>query len=227
MKTEFRDPVNITDRIRGAVDRAFASADRQRILDALSSGAISECEREALLVLSFGNTEVLFTLLDHADFRDTWLLEREHDRKIRFHNGVEVRGIGEHENLRRRCELGLPLPIPDEIVHRESLADAVRQFVAAELLFPVEQLTESTELQRDLGLGGTEGERFIRRFGAKFKVDLRAFDVSVYFQQRAGESLWRDVRSLVFRVADKPVVAITIRELLDAIDRGRWTMPRC
>jgi hypothetical protein len=192
--------VSLSDEVRQIVDRYYPPADRQAVTDALAS-ILSVDIRNTILVLAFGNTAHLLKLveLDHLDWRHLALLmEMPPGHRWDPNDDTSPCSIGPEEWHRRRAELGFPYC--GDWVERQ-LESEVKEFVGRELLFPTDQLEPSTELQRDLGLGGADGKEFLRTFATRFSLDGSEFHPETHFPPKPEE---QPLAALVRRMFGRP-----------------------
>jgi uncharacterized protein DUF1493 len=106
----------------------------------------------------------------------------------------------------------------------DELFESVRRFAADKLGCDIQRLSAETSLFHDLGVDGADGWEFMDAFGARFSVDMSAFDASGHFGPEAGGNpfvwlWWRVTRSL------PQMVPITIADLAASAHSARWATP--
>jgi acyl carrier protein len=102
--------------------------------------------------------------------------------------------------------------------------DAVQRFAADRLRCDLGQVTADASLYHDLGVDGADGWEFMQAFGARFGVDVSAFEASLHFGPEAGGNpvvwLWWGL------TGSRPrMVPITIADLTAAARSARWATP--
>ena len=212
--------VPLSDEVLRIIDKYYPAADRQAVTAALAS-ILSVETRNTILVLAFGNTAYLLKIveLDHEDWRNLSLFMANPPGHRWDPNDVASPcSIGPEEYARRCAELGFPCCINRA---EQRLESDVKEFVGRELLFPADQLQPSTELQRDLGLGGADGLKFLQAFGTRFSLDSREFQPERHFPPKPeGQPLAEFVRKIFGRPRPAPV-PLTIADLIAAVRRDQ------
>lgn len=93
-------------------------------------------------------------------------------------------------------------------MNQEKLLKEIRNFIFDERGKYRFELQEHHSLQSDLGIYGTDAVEFILNFGDKFGVNVSSFEAKKYFKPEG------------YSVADKNYPRLTIRDLLDSIEKG-------
>jgi hypothetical protein len=101
-----------------------------------------------------------------------------------------------------------------------SMADLIK-FVADETRVPARRILPSSSLQRDLHVDGDDAFDLMKRYAATFHVDMTGFDISQHFGPEASLIPAALLRLRWWR-ARKAFKSLTIQDLKDATDRGRW-----
>lgn len=108
--------------------------------------------------------------------------------------------------------------MPDEVF------DSIRLFAAETFGVHAKRITPDTTLAGDLGVDGADGWEFIAAFGARFGVDLSAFQASRHFGPEAGPNpfvwLW-----WVLTHSRPRLDPITFADLTAFARAGRWAIP--
>ena len=98
----------------------------------------------------------------------------------------------------------------------------LREFIRETCHVGGESLTASTRLLHDLSIDGDDAVEILTDFSRRFGVDLSSFP----FQQYFGSELGAGIRWLVRKVHGGDAIrftAITLQDLTDAANRGRWS----
>jgi hypothetical protein len=201
-------PAPISAAIRGSVKRTFPPDASARVLELLAS--VSQHVRVAILVLADGDESIVRALVKLAAVDNRDVLKRLHDM------------IG--DDVVQLChQLQLPVPWPWSTTTDEYVAERVKDYVASRLIVRVDQLQPNTCLQTDLGVNGTEAERFMRDFALKFRVDMTGFDPRRHFSPAPGEKPLHDLWGLLTR-RTRELVPISIGALIESAQRHRWSL---
>ena len=102
------------------------------------------------------------------------------------------------------------------------LVKEVIDFVAAQRGVKPEKIGLPTRLSQDLGVGGDDGDDLIIDFGRRFNVDLTGFDSLPYFGEEAAFNPLVYLYFLLFDRKKLQLTPLTIRDLVEAAERGRW-----
>jgi hypothetical protein len=101
----------------------------------------------------------------------------------------------------------------------------VKQFVADETGGKADHLKLTTRLLHDLGVDGDDGPEYMQAFAECFDVNLSQFEANRHFGPEAGCNPIFYVYSVLF-ARDRPKrVPITIRDLVEAARRRKWSPP--
>jgi hypothetical protein len=200
-----------SDDIRRAVERSFNEHDRSAAFEALS--AARPAEHAGLLFRANGDAKLLKTLVELFDWRD-------------FRD--EYAKLDDEEIIRRREALGLWFSTHAEVrqMQAKRFEEEIFAFVAQATDFPRDQLTISTQLQRDLGIESADGTHFIQSFAKRFRVDLRGFNADDYFSPKLGEHPVSNFLQQIFRRGVSSVkTPITIGLLVKVANQLKWVSP--
>lgn len=203
----------ISDEVRGAVRRSYADSQEQLVLDILSTVS-NEWARQSILILANGDYRQLCELVELAELDSREIPYRIDPRTFD--------GLAADELVRRRTTMGLSLPQTHAEINAERLHQNVINFVAEKLIVSIDQLSDATQLQSDLGLAGTDGDRFVRAFADHFDVNLDEYDFRSHFAPKPGDNLWADIKVLVFRRNQPTIIPITVDDLLVTAESHRW-----
>ena len=97
----------------------------------------------------------------------------------------------------------------------------VQRFFCDSCRVSTEQVTPRTRLLHDLGIDGDDAVEILTDFSKRFGVDLS----SLPFQRHFGSELGAGIRWLVRKVLGGNairLVPITLQDLIDAANQGRW-----
>ena len=203
----------ISDEVRGALQCSYPDSQQQMVLERLLTVS-TEWTRQSILILANGDYSTLCELIELAKLDWRAIPLRMDPRSFD--------GLAADELVRRRTRMGLSLPHTHAEINAERLRQDVIGFIAERMIVPIDQLSDSTELQSDLRLAGTDGDRFVRAFAGQFDVDLKGYDFRSHFAPQPGENLWADINALVFGRKQPTTIPITVRDLLVAAETHRW-----
>jgi len=99
--------------------------------------------------------------------------------------------------------------------------EQVRDFLCKQWRVSPERLTPGSRLLHDLGIDGDDASEILADFGEHFGVDLSSFP----FQRHFGSELGAGSRWVVRKVFGGDAVRlspVTLQDLIDAANRGRW-----
>ena len=99
---------------------------------------------------------------------------------------------------------------------RAELLRLVRMRVAH--LVAINVVEESMELYYDLRISGWDLDSLVGWAENEFKTDFSRFDVNAYGPGEGAEL----VRPIAHMIGLRPYKSVTVGDLLDAIQRGRW-----
>ena len=102
--------------------------------------------------------------------------------------------------------------------------EQVRDFLCEQWGVQLERLTPSTRLLHDLGIDGDDAVEILMEFEERFHVDLSSFSFGDHF----GSELDAGPRWVVRKLLGGDEVGklpITLQDLVDAANRGRWMEP--
>jgi acyl carrier protein len=102
-------------------------------------------------------------------------------------------------------------------------ADEVINWLASNTNVRVEQLSESTRLEEDLGISGVDASALMSKFSTHFGVDLSDFDFYQHFRPEGFSVTW------LFRkpngMKDHGRYPVTVGHLILVAHSGRWFLP--
>ena len=205
----------ISDEVRGTVQRTYPDFQRQIVLDQLATVS-NEWTRQSILVLANGDCSKLCELVELAELDYREIRSRIDPRTFR--------GLPSDELVRRRTAMGLSLPKTPAEINAERLRNDVINYIAEKLIVSTDQLCDSTQLQKEFGLAGTAGDRFVRAFADRFDVDLKGYDSRSYFATQSGETFWGDIKTLVIGRRQRRIVPIAVRYLLLGAENRKWAL---
>jgi hypothetical protein len=108
----------------------------------------------------------------------------------------------------------------------ENLKRRVLEFVSFEAGVKLDDLTLDTTIVGDLAYKGGLGLEFMANFARVFNVDLSQFDTDKYLGSDDTCLLPRFLWSMTGLKRKTPeIVPMSIRNLVDAAEKGRWTSP--
>jgi len=99
--------------------------------------------------------------------------------------------------------------------------EQIRDFVSEKLGVPKERLSPSTRLLHDLWLDGDDAADLLKDFSQQFAVDMAGID----FRRHFGSELEAGIRWVLQKTLGAErlgYAAITLKDLLDAANHGRW-----
>jgi hypothetical protein len=99
--------------------------------------------------------------------------------------------------------------------------EQVRDFVSGKLSVPKERLSPSTRLLHDLWLDGDDAAGLLKDFAVQFSVDMAGLD----FRRHFGSEMEAGIRWVLHKTLGAErlgYAAITLKDLLDAANLGRW-----
>ena len=99
--------------------------------------------------------------------------------------------------------------------------EQVRDFLCREWRVSPERLAPSSRLLHDLGIDADDAEEILADFSKSFGVDLSSFT----FQRHFGSELDAGPRWVVRKIFGAAAVRkspITVQDLVDAANRGKW-----
>ena len=109
------------------------------------------------------------------------------------------------------------------------LVARVRTFVAGQAAVRPDRVRPETTLFGDLGVDGDDGSDLMAEFANEFQVDISGFDHAKHFGPEASGCFPPTALfSFLFRPGRDPhhaagKVPITIRDLVEAAERGQWS----
>ena len=111
------------------------------------------------------------------------------------------------------------------IVGHAEREQEVTEFVAEQLSVNRGLLNPATRLGHDLGLDGDDGAEFMQAFAQHFGVDLSQFRCDHHFGPESAFNPLAYLWLLLFDRKQLRLVPITIADLVEATQRGRWQTP--
>jgi acyl carrier protein len=109
-------------------------------------------------------------------------------------------------------------------MRREFIEDRVKELIADELAVRPEELGPGTRILHDLGADGMDGYELMERFRERFDVDMSEFQFGLHFGPEGCEPFSLLYR-LVFARDKLKHVPITVNDLVEAAERGKWQTP--
>jgi hypothetical protein len=206
-------PTALSDEVRIAVQRTYPDWQQQEVLEHLTKFP-NEWERQSILVLANG---------DYARLCELIVRDELEGHVIQL--GIDPQahgGLSSEELLARRTKMGLSLPETFEETAAQKRRQDVLNFIAETLIFPIDRLSDSTRLQTELVLSGLRGDRFVRAFSERFKVDLNGYEPHLYFAQQPGDNFWDDIKAIVFGRKQANILPIDVHDLLVAAETHKW-----
>ena len=107
----------------------------------------------------------------------------------------------------------------------QSIEMEVKELVAKHLAVRCDQLTLDTRLLHDVGADGADGWELIEELGKRFGVDLSEFRPGLHFGPEAGCNPVLALIALAFRPHWSKFIPITIRDMVEAAQSGKWKTP--
>lgn len=106
-----------------------------------------------------------------------------------------------------------------------SLFDEVATLIAEEAGVRRESLTPDTRLLHDLTIYGDDAELLFRALDKRYRVDWRGLNFDRYFYPEPHMFEWRGLLYSLLGMRRAPKAALTIRDLMRAVEQARWTDP--
>lgn len=98
--------------------------------------------------------------------------------------------------------------------------DILKSFIIKQTEVAIDELTDETLLERDLGVYGDDGVDLIVAFGKEFNVDISNFMAADYFSPE-GDLIFSTISNLFNRKTEKNQKELTLKHLEKAIVAGR------
>ena len=105
------------------------------------------------------------------------------------------------------------------------LLKQVSAFVAEYWYEPESGLFAETSVNCDLGMDGDDGVEFMDAFSVRFNVDLTEFPHDKYFGPEASATPISFISAFIRRLTTgrwTNLRPLTLRQLADAVENGRW-----
>lgn len=109
---------------------------------------------------------------------------------------------------------------------RERIFIDVCQFVHEYIGVPKDKVSETTVLQKDLGLEGDDAGEFMVAYAERFSVNLDDFNFGEYFDVEGGFNPIYFVYLLVVKPNHLKKKNIAVSNLVDAAVAHKWPRPR-
>ncbi|MDN7934015.1 DUF1493 family protein [Burkholderia metallica] len=103
---------------------------------------------------------------------------------------------------------------------QKRVIEFIRKKSGFSISFMVDEITESTDLDLDLGFDDCEVEELMREYSVKFNVDISGFDIKRYYPE--DDSSFLDLinpfkKKVIHRVPD-----LNVRMLIASAKAGCW-----
>lgn len=109
-------------------------------------------------------------------------------------------------------------------MNRELIEGQVKNLIVEELGVRPEKLAPGTRIMHDLGADGIDGWDLIERFRERFGVDMSEFKFDRHFGAE-GCDPFMYLYCVLFARDRLKFVPITVDDLVEAVERGRWQTP--
>ena len=109
-------------------------------------------------------------------------------------------------------------------MNRELIEEQVKSLLVEELGAKREKLHPNARIMHDLGADGMDGWDLMERFRERFAVDMSEFQFGRHFGPE-GCDPFTLLYCLVFDRDKLKYVPITVNDLVEAAERGKWQTP--